>query len=158
MQDMLTHAPDNKPDFSRLPALSLLSVLFFSFATLGIYSWWWLYSRSMILNSMLPPEQAINKQFMHACLAGFGIALLLAIDLGFQPDNVSLENTVNVLMLALNIMAIIWVFRFRAGMHFLLGPTPTIYHLSALWTFLLPVFYLQQKINLLHEHNQPGIM
>lgn len=158
MMENLPAQDSSRADFSRLPAVSLLSVIFFSFATLGIYSWWWLYSRSLILNTLLPAERAIDKNFMHLCLAGFSMALLLAIGLVYQPDNTSLGQTVDVMMLALNIMAIVWVFRFRAGMHFLLGPTPTIYHMNAFWTFLFPIFYTQQKINLLHEHNQPGIM
>ncbi|HQQ63512.1 MAG TPA: DUF4234 domain-containing protein [Pseudomonadales bacterium] len=151
-------APKNQADLNRLPAMSLLSVLLFTVATLGVYSWWWLYSRSLILNSLLPKERTISKPFMHLCLAGFGITFLLVIDFSYQPDNLSLKDTINVLMMALNIMAIVWVFRFRAGMHFLLGPTPTLYHLNAVWTFLFPIFYVQHKINLLHEHNQPGIM
>lgn len=144
--------------FDRFPALSLLSLLLYSVATLGIYSWWWMYSRSVILNTLLPPEQGIDKQFMHLCVAGFGITIILAIALGMQPDNLSLENTVNVLSMAINIMTIIWVLRMRRGIHYLLGPTQTMYHLNLFWTFLFQVFYLQQKINLIREHNQPGIM
>ncbi len=144
--------------FERFPAVSLLQILLLSVATLGIYGWWWMYSRSRILNTLLPEGQGIDPRFMHLNLGGFAITLVLAIALAAQPDNTSLEATVNVLSMAINIMALFWLFRFRSALHVLLGAAAENYHFNAFWTFLLQVIYLQHRINMIREHNQPGIM
>ena len=73
--------------FEKFPALGLLSLICISIATLGIYTWWWMYSRSVILNNALPPEQRISLHFMHLCLGGFVVTMVLAIALGFGADS-----------------------------------------------------------------------
>jgi hypothetical protein len=148
----------NLSAFERFPPLSLLLLIFFSVATLGIYTWWWMYSRSILLNEALPVEQRIDTNLMHLCLGGFFVTLVLAVAAGLQPDNISLENTVNILSMALNIMVIVWILYFRRGMNYLLGQTRTQYHLNIVWTLLFQVFYMQYKINMIRAHNQIGVM
>jgi hypothetical protein len=144
--------------FEKFPPLGLLQLIVFALATLGIYTWWWMYSRSMILNEMLPPERRINAGFMRLCMSGFAATLMLALAAGFQPENIALESTVNILSMALNIMVIAWVLYFRRAANHLLGETPTPYHLNLFWTLLFQVFYMQYKINLIHSHNRVGVM
>lgn len=151
-------ATDKLLVFKDFPPLDLLRLILFSLITFGIYTWWWMYSRSVILNSVLPEEQRINTNFMHLCLGGFVVTLLLAIAAGFQLDNISLQNTVNILSLALNILVIVWVLHFRRGVHFLLGQDKTAYHMNLFWTLLFQVFYMQHKLNLIRAHSQIGIM
>lgn len=149
---------DNLSVFERFPPLSLLLLIMLSIATLGIYTWWWMYSRSVILNEVLPVEQRIATNLMHLCLGGFVVTLVLAIAAGFQPGNVSLENTLNILSMVLNIMVIVWILYFRRGMNYLLGQIKTQYHLNIVWTLLFQVFYMQYKINMIRAHSQIGVM
>jgi hypothetical protein len=144
--------------FEKFPALGLLPLICISIVTLGIYTWWWMYSRSVILNNALPPEQRISLHFMHLCLGGFVVTMVLAIALGFQPDNMSMEQTVNILSMVLNIMVIIWVLHFRRGVNYLLGQIKTPYHMNIILTLLFQVFYMQYKLNLIRAHSQIGVM
>lgn len=148
----------NLSAFERFPPISLLLLIMLSIATLGIYTWWWMYSRSVILNEALPAEQRIATNLMHLCLGGFVVTLVLAIAAAFQPENISMENTANILSMALNIMVIVWILYFRRGMNYLLGQTRTQYHLGIVWTLLFQVFYMQYKINMIRAHNQIGVM
>lgn len=144
--------------FERFPPLPLLPLIVFSVATLGIYTWWWMYSRSVMLNEVLPPERHINTGFMRLCISGFAATLMVAVAAGFQPDNIALESTVNILSLVLNIMVIFWVLHFRRAANYLLGETETPHHLNLFWTLLFQVFYMQHKINMIRSHNQIGVM
>jgi hypothetical protein len=155
------NSPDvsgNLSGFKEFPPISILLLILLSLATLGLYTWWWMYSRSVILNSALPPEQRINTNFMHLCLGGFAVTLVLAVAAGFQPENISLESTVSILSLVLNIMVIVWVLLFRRGVHALLGQEETPYHMNLFWTLLFQVFYMQHKLNLIRAHSQIGVM
>jgi hypothetical protein len=149
---------ENLSGFKEFPPISILLLILLSLATLGLYTWWWMYSRSAILNSALLPEQRINTNFMHLCLGGFVVTLVLAVAAGFQPENVSLESTVNILSLVLNIMVIVWVLLFRRGVHVLLGQEETPYHMNLFWTLLFQVFYMQHKLNLIRAHSRIGVM
>jgi hypothetical protein len=144
--------------FQGFPRIDVLWVILISLASLGLYTWWWMYSRSLLVNASLPPHRQINKNFMHMCLGGFFVTLMLAVAAGFQPDNVSLAQTVNILSMALNIMVIVWVLNFRRAAHYLLGEETTPYHFNLLWTLLFQVFYMQYKINRIRDHDQIGIM
>jgi hypothetical protein len=159
--------PDiNTQVFERFPSVSLLSMLALSLLTLGIYGWWWLYSRSLILNGLLPPKEMISKNFISLILAGFGITLIAAFISATQTDNTDLKQATDVLSLVLNVLVIVWVFRFRRGLLFLLGEklgesapnTRNVFHVNVVWTFLLSVFYLQKKINDVCAHGQVGVM
>jgi hypothetical protein len=144
--------------FEKLPPLGILQLIVFSVATLGIYTWWWMYSRSMLLNEVLPTERRLNTGFMRFCLSGFAVTLVLAVVAGFQLDNVALAGTVNLLSLLLNIMVIVWVLHFRRAANHLLGEQETPYHFHLFWTLLFQVFYMQYKINLIHSHSRTGVM
>jgi hypothetical protein len=146
------------PPFEKFPPLSLLTLVLMSLASLGIYTWWWMYSRSLILNSMLPPEQCIDSKFMHLCIGGLAVVLPCSIAAELLPENLALVNTASALGLALNLMVLFWVFLFRRGISYLLEKNGSIYQLGIFWTFLFQVFYLQIKINLVCEHRQTGIM
>lgn len=146
------------PPLECFPPQPMLLLVFMLVASMGLYAWWWLYSRSLLLNTLLPAGLGISRAFMHACLTGVLVTVALAFLSAANPGELALGATVDFLSLTLNLLSVYWVLLFRRGLHHLLEGTAAIYQLNVFWTVLLQVLYLQYKINLVCEHRQTGVM
>ncbi len=144
--------------FRKFPAVSLPLFILLMLATLGIYAWWWMYSRSQWLNAELPAAQRIDQRFIHLCLGGFVATLVLAVAVSLHQEDLSLISTLNFLSLLLNVLVIVWTLLFRRGVNALLGEKQQAHHFNLFWVLLLQVVYMQYKINQIRAANPLGLM
>jgi Domain of unknown function (DUF4234) len=129
------------------PRFSAWWVLLLTVATVGIYPLYWLYTRTRILNCILPSR---------AIPIGLAVAAagLLAADCaggfvkGIYPDDLAVRAMSTVIGLSLNVVNLVWVFmlRNRLNEHFV-SHRGDRYWLGGVLTFFFQVLYLQYKLN-----------
>ena len=145
-----THGQDasfnQAPQILAFPRFSTWYVLFLSVITLGVYSVYWMYNRSMILEQ-IHPREPINKNFMFLSIGVWAFSFILSMLSGpgphpYEPSSSFLIQFVSaVLFLA-------WAFLFHARLNrFLRAAGLPHQTLHPIFTFLFQALYLSYKIN-----------
>lgn len=154
--------------FAVLPRMELLMVMLLTLMTLGTYTYYWLYTRTKILNQLCP-EYSINKNFVSLCLVGFFVLMAVLFSL---PEANSIEELQNSpaydailsMVLILNTLLLVWGLLFCQRLNHLsqAHKQDALYARYSLLVFvhLLAVntLYLQYKINQLIDSQRVDIM
>jgi len=139
-------------EISAFPRFSTCWVLLLSIVTLSIYMFYWLYSRTRILNRLMPDSP------ISVWLYGPTIALVIAnfvigfLD-GFYGSVVMLSLLSSLCGMLSTILLIVWVFSFRNRLNRLAGSgKSSACYAGPILTFFLGIWYMSYKINQLIDH------
>ena len=141
------------------PRFSTWWVFLLTLTTFGIYPIYWLYTRTRILNRILP-SGAIHIGLAFAA-AGLLVASIAAELLqGIYPDDLGVSAISRIIGLICNVVILVWVFmlRNRLNEHFA-SKQGDRYWIGGVLTFFFHVLYLQYKLNRLidRERSTAGV-
>lgn len=108
--------------------------------TLGIYSFYWLYSRANAVNSVV--EDEISNTTIFLFLATYVSNTILSIFVEFIPDNSTVDIVVTVLGLVTFVYYLILVYSIRSRLADILDRP-----LNGIMTFFFATIYFQYHIN-----------
>jgi len=133
-------------------------VLGLAIITLGIYGYYWMFSRTKVLNSIIP-ENKIASWIVPAVL----IVGLINIVLSILPIAVPIMagDFLAIISLPLSLigmgLALVWAFKFRNRLNIISGSTKgNVFWLGPILTFFFNLYYLQYKINQMHDASTQG--
>lgn len=144
----------------QFPRFTTWAVVGLAIITLGIYGYYWLYSRTKILNRLIP-ENPIAK-WLPATTIGlmllYWVMSLLPLFL-MGGDMMSPESSMSGLMIiapivniAVLILFLMWIFGFRSRINQITGAQKgNMFWLGGILTFFINVYYFQYKINEMHD-------
>lgn len=133
-----------------IPTLSTFIVVLLTIFTLGIYSMFWIYNRSKLLN-----EASTGQKVSMPIIIGFivlAIVANVASVLAGDPPSIAMAAVSGLTALAYLVLFFVWAFSFRKIFHNVLK----IEKGNPLWcnaflVVLLNVFYFNYKINQVKE-------
>ncbi|WP_019605068.1 DUF4234 domain-containing protein [Teredinibacter turnerae] len=136
----------NAPSAGKLsaifPRFTAWAVFGLGLITLGIYSFYWLFSRTRQINPVI--ENPISPLFMGATLGLYIVGFASNIPL----NNPIVTMVLSFLSVAGSIMFVVWAFRLRSRIHQVANISasdPS--RINPVLTFFFSVIYLQYKIN-----------
>ena len=140
-------APFNQaPKILDFPRFSTWYVLFLSIITLGVYSVYWMYHRSMILER-IHPREPIHKNFMFLSIGVWALSFILSMTSGPGPHPYEPSSPL-LIQLVSAVLFLIWAFLFHARLNrFLRAAGLPHQMLHPIFTFLFQALYLSYKIN-----------
>ncbi len=129
------------------PRFSTWWVLLLSFATLGAYLVYWLYTRTKILNR-LTPANPIPMGFAAAAVIMLLVSAAASVLDGMYPHAIGLRQMSSAISMISGIVNLVWAFMFRHRLneHFVPREDDR-YWLNGVLTFFFTVFYVQCKLN-----------
>ena len=134
----------------QLPRFTTWAVVGLTIITLGIYAFYWLFSRTKMLNKLLP-ENKIAGWLPITTLLLYIVNLLSSYaPLGItNPDIVLITSVVSMVTRILYlIFLIIWIYAFRNRLNQLSGSSKgDLFWLGGILTFFINVYYFQYKLN-----------
>lgn len=145
--------PNFIQNFPRFPTMLFVGI---GILTMGLFVYYWIYTRNQMLNRCIPaslrmPEWLVNSTVILGVI-GF---VMSSIQL-MMPETglaTSTSGAQGILGLLSFVMALVWLFNFRRQLNRLTGAVPG----DAVWVnglllFLFTTYYLQYKINQIHDH------
>ena len=145
-------APSNPTaDILAFPRFSTWYVVFLSVITLGVYSVYWMYNRSMLLEQ-IHPKEPINKNFMFLCIGVWALSFIFSMTSGPTmnapgPHPQGLPPSFLIQFVSA-VLFLIWAFLFHARLNRFLQAAGLPHRtLHPIFTFLFQAFYLSYKIN-----------
>jgi uncharacterized membrane protein len=122
-------------------------VLGLTFITLGLYSVYWLFSRSRRLNKLKYIEP-VSETYMQVTAAAWVLSYPVGIGEIYMQDNASYLLFSRGLEIATAMMILVWAFMFRNRLNtFLEHCSVKTSRLSPVLTFFFNVLYLSFKVN-----------
>jgi hypothetical protein len=158
------------PGFNAFPRTTPFVVVLLTLVTLGFYVPWWLYTRTRVLNRLLPASPVPSLP-MALCMGGYLVlfVLITQIPAGMDADQIMNSPEFTRLMDAamfLNLVQLVWATFFLQRLNLCTNAKPgdTLYGsffiLVLAHLFIVNVFYLQHKINQIanrqHKDDSPG--
>lgn len=120
--------------------------------TLGIYGYYWMFSRTKVLNTLIPENKVASWLVPAVIITGvlnliFSILPLIAPELAGTLALVSLPFSIIGFVLV-----IVWAFKFRNRLNIISGSTKgNVFWLGPIITFFFQLYYFQYKINQMHD-------
>jgi hypothetical protein len=142
----------------KLPRFTAWAVFGLSIITLGIYGYYWLYTRTKQLNSLSAPENKIASWLPTTTIAFtvlYWIMSFVPLAMEGMADP-TLVMIIGILSLVISIvyfvLYIMWIFAFRRCLTHLSGANKgEQFWLGGIMTFFFNVIYFQYKINQMHD-------
>ncbi len=143
----------------QFPRFSTWAVIGLTMITLGLYGYYWLFSRTKILNSLLP-NKPIASSLIIITLIILLLNLVLTLFIPVLPTmefvNPKIIATIYLLSIPVSFVAVIlfliWAFSFRNRFNILSESSKgSKFWLGIILTFFLNVYYFQYKINQIHD-------
>jgi threonine/homoserine/homoserine lactone efflux protein len=137
---------------------SAWGVLGLSMITFGFYTFFWLFSRTKILNEKLPEEDRIASWIPIVGVVAFLLYFVLSIGpaliISSSPELAAVLMGIGAIIgLVYMVVFLIWIFKFRSRLNLLSGShSGEKLWLGGILTFLANVLYFQWKINQIHDH------
>jgi hypothetical protein len=152
------------PSFSAFPRTTPFVVVLLTLVTLGFYVPWWLYTRTRVLNRLLPasPVPSLPMAF---CMGGYLMLLVMITQIPAGMDAVQIMDSPEFSRLMdaamfLNLVQLVWATLFLQRLNLCTHSKPgdTLYGsffiLVLAHFFVVSVFYLQHKINQIADHQR----
>ena len=139
------------------PRFTTWAVVGLSIITLGIYTFYWLWSRTKILNRLLP-ENKISGWLPITAVLTVIVYYIVAFATPFlasaSPElGAALGGLGVIVNIAYIVFFLMWVFGFRKRLNQLSGSNKgDMFWLGGILTFFINVYYFQYKINQMHDH------
>jgi len=119
--------------------------------TLGLYSYYWMHTRTKVLNKLIPENKVapwIVPTIIILGLINFVLSFLPLI----APELITLSTLSSFIGLIVFILAITWAFMFRNRLNIISGSNKgDVFWLGPILTFFFSLYYLQYKINQMHD-------
>lgn len=143
----------------QFPRFTAWAVFGLSIITLGIYSYYWLYTRTTQLNNLSAPENKIASWLPTTTI----IVVILYWIMNFAPlmmggamADPSMAMMIGIVSLVISIAYLVfylmWIFGFRNRLNMLSGVNKgEAFWLGGVMTFFFNVIYFQYKINQMHD-------
>lgn len=172
-------APDQEERLLRfyqmLPRVELLLLLIFTFFTLGTYTFYWLHTRTQLLNRLLPEHKIASQMIVLGVVAAvvyllgiyqFMAGLSAVVDMNnmetltASPEYARLSNYV----LFYNMVMLAWAFLFCMRLNQLNASqrNDALYanygYLFVIHLILVATVYMQYKVNQLKDSQRLGLM
>ncbi|RDH46408.1 DUF4234 domain-containing protein [Zooshikella ganghwensis] len=142
----------------QLPKFSAWGVLFLMIITLGIYYYYWLYSRTKVINRIC--DRKISSILTGVVLSLFVVSLILSLYRGLTEDSGSpydlqLALAEAIFNIACSIATLFWLYAIRNRLHYMCKLNKrSAFWMSGFLTFIANAIYLQYKINQVIEHKE----
>lgn len=139
-------------NFPRFPTLLFVAIGIF---TMGLFVYYWIYTRNQRLNRCLPdslkvPEWLINSTVILGVI-GFVMSSIQLMMPGTSLAT-STSGAQSILGLLAFALALVWLYNFRSQLNRLSGARPgDAIWVNGFWLFLFTTYYLQYKINQIHD-------
>lgn len=147
-------------DVSKIKAFKRFTtwgVLGLAIITLGIYGYYWMFSRTKVLNSLIP-ENPVASWIVPAVLITGLINVVLSI-LPLAVPSVAADLAIISLPLSIigMVLALVWAFKFRNRLNIISGSSKgNVFWLGPILTFFFNLYYFQYKINQMHDAASQG--
>ena len=147
-------------DVSKIKAFKRFTtwgVLGLAIITLGIYAYYWMYSRTKTLNSLIPENKVAG--WLVPVIIIMGVINLLFSALPFiAPEQAA---TIQMISAPFSIIAFVlgltWAFKFRNRLNIISGSSKgNVFWLGPILTFFFQLYYFQYKINQMHDASSQG--
>lgn len=145
----------------QFPHISTWAVIGLTIITLNLYVYYWLYTRTKILNRLLPEKPiagwiAILTIVLMLLSQVFSLVPVF-ISMGIEFLNPEILGAIIMISpfvnLILVILFLIWIFSFRNRINILSESNKgSQFWLGGILTFFINVYYFQYKINQMHDH------
>lgn len=138
--------------------LTTWAVFGLTMVTFGFYTFFWLFSRTKILNQNLAEEDRIASWIPIVGVVSFILYLVLSIGPAFMmSSNLELATTLmgigGMTGLVYMVMFLVWIFKFRSRLNLLSeSNSGEKFWLGGILTFFANILYFQWKINQIHDH------
>ena len=132
-------------------------VLGLAIITLGIYGYYWMFTRTKTLNALIPENKLAS--WLVPAVIGLGIVnIVLSLLPLVSPD---LAATLSLISLPFSIigfvLVLMWAFGFRSRLNTISGSTKgNVFWLGPILTFFFQLYYFQYKINQMHDASSQG--
>lgn len=142
-------------DVSKIKAFKRFTtwgVIGLAIITLGIYGYYWMYSRTKILNTLIPENKVAT--WVVPAIIGLGAINLLISLLPFVSPELALSLSLISLPLSLIgfVLVVMWAFKFRNRLNIISGSSKgNVFWLGPILTFFFQLYYFQYKINQMHD-------
>ncbi|MBU2713502.1 DUF4234 domain-containing protein, partial [Zooshikella harenae] len=130
----------------QLPRFSAWGVLFLMIITLGIYYYYWLYSRTVIINRIC--DRKVSSILSGSVLVLFVVSFILSLcqvfaeEIGFTYD-LQLAFAEAIFNLASSITTLFWLFAIRNRLHYMCKSNKrSLFWMNGFITFIANAIYL----------------
>jgi len=125
--------------------------------TLGIYGYYWMISRTKVLNSLIP-ENKIAGWVVPSVIAIGVINIFLSLLPSVAPEVAAQAAVISIpLSLIGFVLVLIWAFKFRNRLNIISGSSKgNVFWLGPILTFFFQLYYFQYKINQMHDASSQG--
>ncbi len=119
--------------------------------TLGIYGYYWMYTRTKVLNNLIP-ENKVAPWIIPAIIVLGLINIVFSLLPLISPELASLAALGSILGIIVFILTVTWAFMFRNRLNIISGSNKgDVFWLGPILTFFFSLYYLQYKINQMHD-------
>lgn len=150
------------PDVEKIKKIKRIStwlVFFLSIVTVGFYTFYWLYKRTIIVNQSLDKEDRISTWLPIVTIVSAVLYLILTIVplvffFSINPDAASIMISMGTFFSFIYMIGfLVWLFKFRSRLNILSGSTSgEQFWLGGIFTFFFNILYFQWKINQMHDY------
>lgn len=143
---------DTDDGFGPFPRFSAWWVFLLTIVTYFIYPWWWLFSRTRIINENYP-DKSISNGLVWGALTVFVLQFFASLAINFSavesPEAIMPIIMLNlVLTVAYIVFWLMWIFGVRNRINRISGAQPgDLLWAGGIMTFFFHVIYLAYKIN-----------
>ena len=125
--------------------------------TLGIYGYYWMHTRTKVLNSLIP-ENKIAPWLVPAVIGLGVINILLSILPLVSPENAVAASQISLPFSIIGfVLVVMWAFKFRNRLNIISGSRKgSPFWLGPILTFFFQLYYFQYKINQMHDASTHG--
>ena len=132
-------------------------VLGLAIITLGIYGYYWMYSRTKTLNTLIPENKVAS--WIVPAVIGLGIINIIMSLLPLVSPELALSLSLVSLPFSLIgfVLIVMWAFKFRNRLNIISGSSKgNVFWLGPILTFFFQLYYFQYKINQMHDASSQG--
>ena len=144
---------DNVDNIFVFERFSTWFVIGLTIITLSVYIVYWLYTRTVKLNSVV--ENQISTFFINFVLIFYIATLVFTIGVEFVEVNKTVGLISSLADFMSNILVLVWVFKFKSRVSQMVLNDPI--KLSPVITFFFQVFYLQYKLNEIIDYRNSSL-
>lgn len=128
------------------PETGILLMVVLSFLTIGGYLLYWFYSRSRLLNDLLP-EAVIPNSFMALCSTGFFVNVVFTLYTESLEKTDPMSQVAFAIYFMVNLLFLVWALLIRQRFNLLVGGDDKPDSANIWLTILFEGWYLQYRIN-----------
>jgi hypothetical protein len=132
-------------------------VLGLAIITLGIYAYYWMFSRTKTLNTLIPENKIAGWMVPTIIIFGVINILLSLLPLLAPEQAVTIQMLSTPFSIIGFVLGLTWAFKFRNRLNIISGSSKgNVFWLGPILTFFFQLYYFQYKINQMHDASSQG--